>query len=352
MSQRVFIPIVAALAALGLVACGGDGGSDEDPAIKRAVEQAYTTKDAALKCDKLATQSFVKRVYGEVAQCRKAEAPESDDKPPTAVKSSDLEVDGDAATVKIRLVGGDTAGASGTLQLRKEGGDWRVDDLGVDLLRSQVTTGLTSDSAPPALRDPKVVACTRKAFLDLADPELRRIAYLSIGETGAGEAELGKLLGPCLSIPSSGGVSALRKQFESGITSKARKDGMSQSTIDCINKQLRRSISDEEISKLAFSNAKPTAAMQRSIVETFGRCQGRSGSQGSTVLREYFEQGVREAAAKRDVSKQALVCVIRRLRSTISDDEIIAATTSARVKARLSRKTAAELIRCGAVRSS
>ena len=57
MSQRVFIPIATAvLAALSLSACGG-GGDDEQAAIERAVEQAITTKDAALRCEQLSRRA-------------------------------------------------------------------------------------------------------------------------------------------------------------------------------------------------------------------------------------------------------------------------------------------------------
>lgn len=352
MSPRVFISLTTAVfAALGLLACGG--GGDDEQAIKRAVTQAITTKDAALKCDRLATTSFVTRVYGNPAQCRTAERPSTGDEPPTGANVSGVKIDGDSATAKLRVSGGDSDGASGTIELRKVSGDWRVDDLGVDFLRSQVRTGLanSSDDDDEPFADPKVRDCASKAFLRLDDPQLRRIAYMAIAETDAGKTQLGKLLAPCLSKPSSAGnVSFLRRRFESGITSSARKDGMSQRTIDCINRQLRSSISDEEISKLALNGAKPTPAIKRRTAEAFGRCQGASGSQGSaSVLRELFERGVRRGAAQRGVPKKALDCLIRRLRRTISDDEIVAATSNSRTKARLTRRAATELQRCAAV---
>lgn len=351
MSQRAFIPIVTtalgALAGLVLSACGG--GDDERPAIKRAVVQAITTKDAATRCEELSTTSFVTRVYGDLAQCKKAEQPDAGDKPATGAKVSDVKVDGDAATAGVRISGGDRDGATGTLSLRKQDGDWRIDDLGVDLLRSEVRVGFANADEPP-LNDPKLQACATKALAKLPDGELRRVAYLAISETTAGKAEFSKLLVPCLSISGggSGSVSYLRSKFEAGVASKARTEGMSRSTIDCINGELRSSISDDEIAKLASNRAKPTRAMNRAIVEAFGRCQGR-GSRGATVLRELFEKGVRKGAAQRNIPKRTLNCVLRRLRSTISDEEIVAAATSAGKKAQITRKTALDLVRCRAV---
>ena len=352
MSPRSFISSATAIVAvIGLVACGGDSAKDEEPAVKRAVEQAVTTKDAKRKCEELSTESFVKRVYGDLAQCRRAES-QTDDPPPTGATVSAVEVEGDSATVKVRLEGSDTDGASGTLELRKESGDWRIDDLGVDFLRSQVTTGLSSDQSTPALSDPKVRECTREAFLRLSDSELRRVAYMAIADTDEGTEEIGKLLTPCLTAASGGSdsVSTLRKLFESGVAQKARSEGIaSPSAIACVNKGLRSTISDEEISKLAFNGSKPTPAMQRAIVQAFGRCQDRPGAQRATVLRKLFERGVRAGAAKRNIPKRAVDCVIRKLRSSITDEEIIAATTDAAKKQQLSRRTARELIDCDAI---
>jgi len=340
-SPRSFISSATAIVAvIGLVACGGDSAKDEEPAVKRAVEQAVTTKDAKRKCEELSTESFVKRVYGDLAQCRRAES-ETDDPPPTGATVSAVEVEGDSATVKVRLAGGDTDGASGTLELRKESGAWRIDDLGVDFLRST-----------PALRDPKVRECTREAFLRLSDSELRRVAYMAIADADEATEEIGKLLTPCLTADSGGSdsVSTLRKLFESGVAQKARSEGIaSPSAIACVNKGLRSTISDEEISKLAFNGSKPTPAMQRAIVQAFGRCQDRPGAQRATVLRKLFERGVRAGAAKRNIPKRAVDCAIRKLRSSITDEEIIAATTDAAKKQQLSRRTARELIDCDAI---
>jgi len=354
-SPRVFISFTTAVfAALGLLACGGGGGDDEQ-AIKRTVERSITTKDAALKCDRLGTKSFVTRVYGSPAQCHAAERPAGDDQPPTGASTSDVKIDGDSATIKVRLNGGDSDGASGTIALRKVSGDWRVDDLGVDFLRSQVRAGFANasgDDDDQPLSDPKIRDCATRAFGRLGDQQLRRIAYMAIAETDEGKAQLGKLLSPCLTTPSAGAgnISFLRQRFESGITSGARKDGMSPRAIACINRQLRSSISDVEISKLAFNGVKPPPAIKRHTAEAFGRCQGASGSRGSaSVLRQLFERGVRRGATQRGVPKKALDCLIRRLRRTISDDEIVAAMGNSRTKAKLTRKATAQLQRCAAV---
>ena len=119
------------------------------------------------------TKSFVTRVYGSPAQCRAAERP-SGDQPPTGASTSDVKIDGDSATIKVRINGGDSDGASGTIDLRKVSGDWRVDDLGVDFLRSQVRAGFANASggdddqplSDPKIRDcvPRNAACPRRRW--------------------------------------------------------------------------------------------------------------------------------------------------------------------------------------------
>lgn len=249
------IAVLLLLAAMALASCGDDGGDDEKE-IADVIKRAVTTTDVKVECEETVTDDFVQRIYGDAAQCRKAERPEPGEDEADDARVSKVKVDGDSATARVVFVGGDTDGASGSLELRKEDGDWRVDDLGVDLLRSTVNTGLDSESQEePALRRPAVRSCAKKAFADLSDDELKRVAYAAISEREGGNAELGRLLAPCLAASGSGSgagdVSFLREKFEEGVTRSLRRRGASQATIDCIVRRLRTTISDEQIAAAA-----------------------------------------------------------------------------------------------------
>ena len=233
-----------------------------------------------MKCEEVATQGFIRRVYGDVGQCRRAEKPESGDEPPRDVRVSDVKVDGDRATASVLYVGGETDGAKGAFELRKEEDEWRIDDLGVDLLRSQVEKGLESgDQDTALLRSAKVRACARKAFTDLSDEQLKRVAYASISERESDQRQVAAVLTPCLSVDGSGTgaqrTSFLREKFEQGVTRSLRRDGVPQADIDCITRRLRSSISEAEIRQSATSGGRTTPEMTRKAAAAISACRGR-----------------------------------------------------------------------------
>jgi len=216
-----FIPAILSVLALGVAACGdGDDGGGKTE-IARDIKLAFTTQDEKVFCGQLATKSFVKRFYGEMAQClekvRRLEIvrSEADDKPTRDVRVSNITVDGNAARGRAQFVGGDGDGAAGTLQVRKEGGGWRIDDLGSDLQRSLLEHQLerkikdTSFDNKPVIR-----ACTTKRLADLPDNRLQRLVYgvshrKGSAEYDAGRRELGKpIIFPCLALARGGEGSA------------------------------------------------------------------------------------------------------------------------------------------------
>jgi len=269
---------VFAAAVLGLAACGGESESDAKKDIAGAVKDAVVGQNLKARCEEATTKDFIRRVYGNVGQCRRAEKPEPDDEPPTDVQVSGVKIDGEQATARVRYVGGNTDGSEGAFEFRKEEGKWRIDDLGVDFLRSQVERGLKSDDQESAvLRDPKVRECARKALAGLPDDQLKRVAYAEISKRTSAQKDVARVVTPCLSQAGSGtgsgNASFLREKFEQGVAKGARRNGVPKATIDCINEKLRSSISDEEIQQTAASGGKTSAELRRKATEAVTACR-------------------------------------------------------------------------------
>ena len=293
---RFGLAIALAVAALA-TGCGGDdkssdtgkgetpngdagsaAGGEDAQRIAAVVKLGATTKDVKAKCEDAVTDKFVKTVYGDLAGCRKAEAPKPNDDPPKDVTVSNTRVDGDTGTVDVKFVGGDSDGASGTITVAKVGDDWKVDDLGVDLLRSQLTIGIEGSLAKdvPQFKDKKVRACFTDALDKLSDAEFKTFAYAAIADRPQAQQQLAQALTSCLAqVPGEGGggISFLRQKFEEGIEKSIKRDGGSQQTVDCIKRQLRRLISDKEIQGL--TSGKATKSLTQKTAVAISTCKGK-----------------------------------------------------------------------------
>ncbi len=277
MQLRHALTATSAGIVLGLAACGGGDSAEED--IRSVAKRSVLSKDVKVKCEEVSTKGFIKRVYGDVAQCRRAErTPDLIDEPPTEVRVSNVKVDGDQATATVIYEGGDTPGATGTFEFRKEDDEWRIDDLGVDFLRSQAQKGLESDEQEvAALQDENVRACARKAFAKLSDDQVKRVAYAAIAERPGSQGEVSRVFAPCI-LPGSGTGSQtglLREQFVRGITSRLRRGGVSQADIDCIERRLRSSISATEILQSGTGDAQAARDLTRKGTRVIRACRGR-----------------------------------------------------------------------------
>lgn len=270
---------LAATTAIALAGCGGDDGADDNQAIADAVKTGFTTEDLTVKCEEIISESFLREVYGDVAQCRKAEKPDADDKPSTGTTTADVTIDGDKASAKVTLQGGDADGATGTVELRREDGSWRINDLGADLLRSNLEREIRNDD-DPQFADPQIKDCAIQTFTKLGDEELQKVAYAAIGEREGADEQLGKLLIPCFTQSGSGDgeISFLRRKFEEGIEESAKRDGASVETIDCVKRELRKSITDEEIGELAQNGGKASQELTQRTAEAITKCRGADGA--------------------------------------------------------------------------
>ena len=179
--RRITVIITLALIPFVFSACGG-ASSDEDQ-IKDAVDQIATAKEQneiEEVCDNLFTPAFLQEVYGgERAQCLKKplnEEDEFEDQGETTVASVDIDSDSAFASVKIETVGGDTDGVNGTWKMLKDGGDWKLDRIQDDYLRSEFTKATQLVDGGMIAYEPM-----RKCFLskipDLDSKPLRAITF-------------------------------------------------------------------------------------------------------------------------------------------------------------------------------
>lgn len=235
--------------------CGSSGGSSSNDvkAIKAVLLKAVTTKDVNVKCVDVVTTQFVSTVYGSLATCKTAEA-KSDANPTTGATVTNVKVDGSSATATVTTHGGNNDGTTGTIDLVKKSGDWKVNALEVSYLRSGVEHALRSQKTGP-LADQNVTNCIVDKLKAIPDPAFTSMAYDAISNRD--NQQFLQIVSGCISDASSnttttssagsGKVSFLRQKFEEGIAQSAKKDGRSQAEIDCIVKELRKSITDQDI---------------------------------------------------------------------------------------------------------
>ena len=290
MSSRP-LALLLALPALLLAACGddeggGSGGSsaDDEKAITKVLQDGLTTKDVNVACEGTLSEDFLTRVYGSADKCRTIESKDlKDEQPPESVDVSQIEVDGKAGTATVKLTGGDDDGATGPIDVVKQGEDWRVKDLSAEFLRSQLKASLAKDDE----FDEATRKCLGDKLLGLDDAELRKVAYGTIGEQPAAQQQLVELVGECdASAGGEGGgdsdVGFVRRKFEEGIASSLKAKGASEKAIECVKQELRKSISDEELDKLVGAGGKDVPpAIEKAATQAILECDAVEGSSGS-----------------------------------------------------------------------
>jgi hypothetical protein len=255
--------VLATSASLALAAgCGGgssDSAAKDEAAITAVLTKAITSSDPEVRCVETVTPAFVTRIYKTVAACKTAETPKPDDSPkPTDAKVADVEVKDGRATASVTAIGGDTDGAHGGIDLAKNGDAWKVEDLSVEFLRSQLAQGFanatfTADDGP--LTDPAFRTCLTKQLDALDDADFKAVAYNAIADTDDTDPRFLKAVTTCQGETTTGTDSGdvpapsskVREQFEGGLRQSAEKDGTATKTIDCIVLKLRKSLSDDEI---------------------------------------------------------------------------------------------------------
>jgi hypothetical protein len=144
MNRVVPLALVALLAALGLVACGGGGGSSDEDQIRSVSDRALTGNDPA-SCDELLTAHFVQTFYGgSTEQCKKNAEETSTN--PDSVEVTNISVNGDKASADIKLVGGPGDGQVLSSIFVKQGNQWKFDSVSTSSGTDTTTTATTPSS--------------------------------------------------------------------------------------------------------------------------------------------------------------------------------------------------------------
>ncbi len=259
-------PALALLAAAGasvaLAACGSGSGSDASKQITDTLNTGLTTNSPTVLCTKTFSTGFVNRVYGSQAKCIAVETKNAKtNKPATAVKVTNIKVDGGTATAVVAVTGGDQDGSGGQLSLVSQQKGWRVDDLSTPLLRSEFDAGVKNDREVPA----NLKTCIAAKVSGLDDASFRTLSYGSMGDQPAASAQIKTIVTDCFAQTSdsagasgstSGSASVLRKKFEQGINESLKKDGIPAAAITCVEQKLRSAISDKQIVALIGAGSK------------------------------------------------------------------------------------------------
>jgi hypothetical protein len=237
--------------ALALQACGAADDAVED-APARAPEQVVrawaTTQSVRLRCQRAVTARYVRATYGSRHGCRRREAPSPQSRPLAPRVRQSVVVRGATASADVELVGGNVTGARGTIRLSRQGGTWRIDDVGTDFVRavySRLTLHqlqLTADE--PGLR---VGAARRCVDAKIAAHDDRRVRAAWRGSEAAGETVIGQTLLGCLNAPGTGarGTSYLRARLIEDVVDGEL--GLTAAEQACADRVLRTRLSDREV---------------------------------------------------------------------------------------------------------
>ena len=262
-ARRSSLILLCALgASIALAACGGGSGSDSSKQITDTLTTGLKTNSPTVLCTKTFSTGFIQRVYGTQAKCIAVETKNAKtNKPATAVKVTNIKVDGGTATAIVAVTGGDDGGSSGQLSLVSQQKGWRVDDLSTGLLRSQLDAGVKNDRSMAA----NLKTCIANKVSAFDDASFRTFAYGAMGDQAAALAQLKSIVTDCFaqtaagtdtSGSSSGSASVLRKKFDQGISESLKKDGIPTAAITCVQQKLRSAISDKQIIALIGAGSK------------------------------------------------------------------------------------------------
>lgn len=180
--------VLLAALAVALGACGG-GTSAEDE-VREAAIVAGETEDPKVFCRQLVTDRFIDEVFGgDVATCLESDVVEDNPGKPIVSDVVIEEQNENAATVAIRVKGGEADGTSGHLGFAKIDDEWLLDRFETDYLRSVFAVGVEKVDTG-AVSTPAMKNCIGKQIEGLADPAIRELTFNSLSAEAKAEKKL------------------------------------------------------------------------------------------------------------------------------------------------------------------
>jgi hypothetical protein len=172
--RTVLLGALAAIAAIGLSACGDSGPSAEEE-VSAAAAKAVATEDSAQFCRRLVSERFLDEVVdGDVAACVDSTLVGEDPGVP-AVSAVEVDEEGTRATVMVRVEGGENDGSAGHLAMVRVGERWVLDRYEDDYLRSAFLVAI-ENAEEGAIAVPKMKACMGRQAAELGPNRIREIA--------------------------------------------------------------------------------------------------------------------------------------------------------------------------------
>lgn len=252
-----------------------NASAEDEREIAAVIRRSLIQDDPAEECRTL-TRRLIGVIYDSPSRCRRLAADDDDDEEdPDEVDVSSVNVTGEQATAQIEASGGGFDDVTGGIDLAQEDGEWKIDDLQPDLLRTLLTAGFeeaAEEDEEELLSSRDVRTCTNDSLGDLPDRELKDLAYDAIGERSGAEERVGRLLLECLGR-SDEGRAALRRQFEQGLR---QDDDIPRSLRDCLIRRLRQTVPDEQIADLVAARSEgrqPSPQLQQLIQQAALRCR-------------------------------------------------------------------------------
>jgi len=217
------------------------------------VRLSLTTNDPDGDCNERLSDAFVERTYGTRPRCELIQGRDQDEEGDVeSLEFASVEVEGDTARARIEARGGAIDAVGGVLDLVREDGAWRIDHVGVPLLRTLVDLAVRSTENLPA----GGFDCIDRELLTLPDSRFRRFAYQLIGQRPASQRRILRALADC---NGQRGVSLLRQAFEEGLVRSLREQGSGKERIDCILSGARAGVPDDRLLELLSSTDSDTA---------------------------------------------------------------------------------------------
>lgn len=198
MKRLAFLILLLPLAALA--ACGGETSPEDDVTeVANQILEAKSPEQVKVVCQELITPGMLRSVYGgELARCE--DQPLNDDsgiEDPGEVGVASVSVEGEKADAAIVTTGGSTDGNDGTWYFRKTGGDWKLDRIGDDFLRTSFAISIRNVDQGVVSYEP-MRKCMGREVQQLPASQIRGFMYKTMrGDRQAALDSVLKIAGAC-----------------------------------------------------------------------------------------------------------------------------------------------------------